>query len=497
MNPTLQPEKTPEELYHQSLEALPLILRVLGRKKRLSPEELEDLRCEILIRLLDNDYQVLRRWDKRSSLETYLGTVASNLWNDRVRAEQGRVRVSAAAKRLGPPAPDLEMLLGRQELLFDEAFEMIKPRFPDLSRDEALAIVAQIKPSTGWHFESDDGVDQLPALDPTGAEHLEQREKLVEKRKALDLLQRILSELPQPDRLLLVRAHAEGVKFSRIARSLGIDQKSLYRRNERLLKKLRTELEEAGIRWEDLSEILGVDAPPPEALHRERRGLFRIDGRPARERLADLERHAARVKANVLQGRNIQRIISELPEQDQILLKRAHTEGGVFSHTPRNLGKSLDRRYDKLIEKLKADLEKAGIAWHYMGIAPRPAETSAGERAGGEAALAQRRQLEAKLARVGEFKKIPGEPGTLGTMAETATCVTPNDLAAFLEGSLTGEERDRMIRHLNLCLVCFERYIKAARLLDAIEEEETAALSAADGNRVVDPPPLPPGEKLP
>jgi len=81
-------------------------------------------------------------------------------------------------------------------------------------------------------------------------------------------------------------------------------------------------------------------------------------------------------------------------------------------------------------------------------------------------------------------------------MAVTETCVTPTDLAAFLEGSVTGEERDRTVRHLNHCPDCFERYIGAARLLDAIEEEEASALSAADGNRAVDPSLLPGLENL-
>jgi hypothetical protein len=65
-------------------------------------------------------------------------------------------------------------------------------------------------------------------------------------------------------------------------------------------------------------------------------------------------------------------------------------------------------------------------------------------------------------------------------MAVTETCVTPTDLAVFLEGNLTGEERDRMVRHLNRCPDCFERYTQTARLLDAIEEEEAAAPPAAD-----------------
>lgn len=64
-------------------------------------------------------------------------------------------------------------------------------------------------------------------------------------------------------------------------------------------------------------------------------------------------------------------------------------------------------------------------------------------------------------------------------MAVTKICVTPTDLAAFLEGRLTGEERERVVRHLNRCSDCFERYVGAARLLDAIEEEEASAFSAA------------------
>lgn len=367
---------TLEELYHQSLEALPAILRVLGREKRLSPEELEDLRSDIQVKLLEDDYRVLRRWDSRASLKGYLAIVLYNIWHDRVRGEKGKVVVSAAARRLGPPAPELEVLLGRQGLTFEEAYQAIKPRFPGLSRGEAEEIATQINPRPSRSFESVTGVTPLPDPEPTAEERLEQREKLGKKRKALALMDRLLSELPEQDCVLLVRAHAEGVKFSRISRSLGLDQRSLYRHNERLLTKLRTDLEEAGIRWEDLSEVLGIDA--------------------------------------------------------------------------------------------------------------YPSETGPEERAG--AGVARRRLFEDEALLLIEPREIPGRArfrimARKKWMAEIKTCVTPTDLAAFLEGSLKGEERDRMVWHLIYCPDCFERYIGAARLLDAIEEEEaSAALSAADGN---------------
>jgi len=250
-----------EELYHKCIEVLPPILRGLGRDRRLSPEEVEDLRSEIQVKLLEDDYRALRQWDNRSSLKVYLATVVSNLWHDRVRGAKGKILASAVAKRLGPAAQELEVLLGRQGLKLDEAYQAIRPRFPGLTREEAEEIAAQLKLRPGRRFESEEVVARLPDQEPAGDERLERREKLVEKRKALTLMGQRLSELPEEDRMLLVRAHAEGVKFSRIARSLGLDQRSLYRRNERLIAKLRTDLEEAGIRWEDLSEVLGIDEP--------------------------------------------------------------------------------------------------------------------------------------------------------------------------------------------------------------------------------------------
>jgi hypothetical protein len=238
------------------------------------------------------------------------------------------------------------MLLGRHGLKLDQAYRLIKSRFPGLSLGEAEKIAAQINPRPGRRFEGVDVVARRQDLEPTGDKRLELQEMFVQKHEALALMRQILSELPEHDRLLLVRVHAEGIKFSHIAKSFGgIDQRSLYRRNERLITKLRTDLEEAGIRWEDLSETLGIDEEPCSRME---------------------------------------------------------------------------------------------------PIAERSVLT-----------------------------------------AVTKTCGTPT--AAFLDGSLTRDERDLIVWHLNSCSDCFERYIGSARLLDAIEEEEASVLSAAGENRAVEP----------
>lgn len=565
----LLPEMALEQLYHHSLEALTPILRGLGREKRLSPEELEDLRSDLQIKLLEDDYRVLRQWNRCSSIEDYLKKVTYNSWRDRIRGDKGYVRVSPIATRLGPPAPELEMLLGRQGLTLDEAYQVIKPRFPSLSLGETEEIAAKINPRRGRSFVSEDVVVRVPDPKLTGDKHLEQREKLVEKRKALGLLRQLLAELPKQDRMLLVHAHAEGVKLSHIARSLGIDQRPLYRRNEKLLTQLRTTLEEAGLRWENLREVLGIDGPPERAYWlaeqlgtpaRElevlltRQGLtfdeayqaikprfpdlsrseaekiaaqiahkpgrrFQIDGpmsvllvhaldmifhiarssgihqRPldrCKERLlmrlrTALEEarlyleslrevlaideprerenqlvHGEKDKVRVFaaakrlipsvlkfarllkwQGLTFKEAYRAIPAQDRMVLGRARVERVTFAHIASTLGidqQPLFWRNESLLTQLRTTLEKAVLRWQDLGIEEPPE---------------------------GKYRMIQ-EP-TLGTRAPG---VTSTDLAAFLKGTLPRGERYRMVRHLNHCPDCFDRYTREARLLEAIEKEE-------------------------
>lgn len=61
----------------------------------------------------------------------------------------------------------------------------------------------------------------------------------------------------------------------------------------------------------------------------------------------------------------------------------------------------------------------------------------------------------------------------------TETCPSLEDLAAFLDGRLSGDERARVIAHLADCPSCYEVFAEAARfqLSEEEEEEEEADLS--------------------
>ena len=60
-------------------------------------------------------------------------------------------------------------------------------------------------------------------------------------------------------REIILRLHVEGgLSLADVARALGEDQKALYRRRDGLLKRLRLDLEDAGIQVRDAQELLAT-----------------------------------------------------------------------------------------------------------------------------------------------------------------------------------------------------------------------------------------------
>jgi DNA-directed RNA polymerase specialized sigma24 family protein len=60
-----------------------------------------------------------------------------------------------------------------------------------------------------------------------------------------------LEELPPEDRFVLTRLFFDGRSVTQVARELGLDQRPLYRRRDRLLSHLRNALEAKGLTWPD------------------------------------------------------------------------------------------------------------------------------------------------------------------------------------------------------------------------------------------------------
>jgi RNA polymerase sigma factor (sigma-70 family) len=95
------------------------------------------------------------------------------------------------------------------------------------------------------------------AADPTGADGgLDAAEDAERHDGVLSALQGVMDGLDTEDRLIVRMHYQEGLTIADVARSLGTEQKPLYRRVERLRQRLRKALEDAGVDRARVREML-------------------------------------------------------------------------------------------------------------------------------------------------------------------------------------------------------------------------------------------------
>ena len=245
------------------LEHLPLIERVAtsaGRRAGFLPQDVEDFVSVVQLKLIDNDYEVLRRHRGESSLSTFLTTVIHNQLRDYRNHKWGKYRPSAAAKRLGADAVLLERLLVRDQHDLETAIQFARSRHRVESTAEELhQLAAQLPPRTTRHFVGEEALEKRQATSrDTHPEHRVEdgdRRTLAQRvEKTLDLALRVL---PPQDLLILKMHFKDGHSLSTIARTLRLEQRPLYTRKAKSLKTLKHALATEGLTWEEVREILG------------------------------------------------------------------------------------------------------------------------------------------------------------------------------------------------------------------------------------------------
>lgn len=91
---------------------LSLIYHTIGytahlRSTRLAPEDVEDIAAEVLLRIVADNFKVLKEFRKESSLATYLTVVARRTCvNELVRRQKARDAIKRGESRLAQPDPD-------------------------------------------------------------------------------------------------------------------------------------------------------------------------------------------------------------------------------------------------------------------------------------------------------------------------------------------------------------------------------------------------------
>src|SRR5262245_41090990 len=81
---------TYEDLFVSQLRLVERIVASICRRQRLRAEDGEDLASFVRLRLIENDYAVFRKFQRRSSLSTYLTTVIQRFCLDFQTARWGK-----------------------------------------------------------------------------------------------------------------------------------------------------------------------------------------------------------------------------------------------------------------------------------------------------------------------------------------------------------------------------------------------------------------------
>jgi RNA polymerase sigma factor for flagellar operon FliA len=172
----------------------------------------------------------------------------------------GKFRPSAEAERLGPVAIRLDRLIGREGYTLGEACEILRTNEKvEMSVAEIEVLWKKIPPRIGRHIVGEEGLEAKATPEPGPDERLEETEKEKSRRRVYMSLKRALETLSHEDRLFMKMRQEYSV--AEIARILKVDQKPLYRRQDKIHKELRNALKRLGVRRQDLEEVLGSLKP--------------------------------------------------------------------------------------------------------------------------------------------------------------------------------------------------------------------------------------------
>jgi RNA polymerase sigma factor (sigma-70 family) len=247
-----------EEIYLQHLGTIERIAAFVARRDHLNHDETLEFVQEVRVRLLDDDYSIIRKFEGRSSFSTYLTTVIARLAHQWRVEQWGKWRPSAEAKRLGDKAITLERLITRDGYTFDEAVKVLTtPGGSQFTTAELEAIYVRLPPRLPRPVVVAEEVSaEAPAIDTAADERVESHERERAARTAARAVDELLGTLDAEDRLILQMRFWHSLKVPDIARRLHIEQKRLYKRLDRLYATLRRALESAGVAKSDVSTLL-------------------------------------------------------------------------------------------------------------------------------------------------------------------------------------------------------------------------------------------------
>lgn len=238
----------PHELYVSNADAIERVIANVCRRHRIFGADAEDFAGIVRLQLIEDDYAILRKFEGRSTISSYLLVVVTRQFQDWRNARWGKWRPSAEARRQGDVAVRLETLTVRDGLSLDEAYEWLRTHLHlAQSRAELEQMAARFPHRARRLFVDDETMQDLAAPGENSEGLALSAEAGHAARRAADVVTGAVRQLPPQDRLIIRMRFEDNVPVVEIARALHLEAKPLYRRIDKLLHTLRTALESAGL----------------------------------------------------------------------------------------------------------------------------------------------------------------------------------------------------------------------------------------------------------
>jgi RNA polymerase sigma factor for flagellar operon FliA len=237
----------PEERFVQNLDLINRIVAFVCRRNHLDAGESDEFASHVRFKLLEDDYSVIRKFEGRSSLSTYLTTVIQRLYFQYRVQLWGKWRPSAEAKRLGEKAITLERMLTRDDYTLSETIAILTTGIEPLytrAEIEALYLrlpVRQPRPV----LIADNSVPEMAAQNAADDGVMQQHRECTARVVAAAM-----------DTVILKMRFWHAAKVPDIAAAVRIDQKKLYKRIDKLIATLREAVERAGVSRDDVGDLL-------------------------------------------------------------------------------------------------------------------------------------------------------------------------------------------------------------------------------------------------
>jgi len=252
----------PAHLFSENLSLVEQIIGGVCRRARIYGADAEDFASSAKLALVEDDYAILRKYEGRAALSTYLTIVVERLLSDQRMHDMGRWHPSAEAARMGPAGLLLETLVRRDRRTLDEVLPHLQALDASLTRDQAAAMLDRLPERRPRPAAAD--IDQLPEDRFVAREEPDAPLRAEEARRVSEQAGRVVREqvaaLDLDDRVLLRLRFVAAMSIADIARSTRLPQRPLYRRFEAMLGALRGALAGAGITHRDAEDVLAAAA---------------------------------------------------------------------------------------------------------------------------------------------------------------------------------------------------------------------------------------------